>query len=55
MILTGFPPAMVDNEVPLTNVSVNGAVKEAGSNEDCAQSQSDRIPNPAIIKPGAYL
>ena len=55
MTETAMPPAMVDNEVPLANVSVNGAVKEFGSNDDCAQSQSYRIPNPAMIRPGSYL
>jgi hypothetical protein len=55
MTETAMPPAMVDNDVPLAKVSVNGAVKEAGSKEDWAQSQSDRIPNPARNRPRSYL
>jgi hypothetical protein len=55
MTETATPPAMVDNDVPLAKLSVNGAVKQVGSNEDRVQSQSDRIPNPAMIKPMSYL
>lgn len=34
MTETGEPPEMVDNEVPLTKVSVNGTVNCVGSKDD---------------------
>ena len=56
MTETATPPAMVDSNVPLANESTNGgAVNYEGSNDDCAQLQSDRIPNPAIIRPRPCL
>ncbi len=55
MIETALPPAVVDKEYPLKNLSVNSFVKRLAASEVFSQLQSERIPNPLIFKPNAFL
>ena len=50
IVLTEVSPTNFDIEFAETRVAVGGVVKEAGSNEEMAQLQSDRTATPQNLK-----
>ena len=50
IVLTSVSPTNFDIKFAETRVSVGGVVKEAGSNEEMAQLQSDRTATPQNLK-----